>query len=179
MSQHAAKRNSVSEGIPLPLASNQELLELKQELQSLIARRAFEIFEKRGGQHGHDVVDWLQAESEIRHGCRHEIVEQPDSFLLRAELPGNFTADQIKVSVEPHRVMVSGEKPISSLYMEGKTTQTKSDTRRIFRVHELPADVDPSLSKAMLNRETLEIVMPKRMVTGERVKTAAAVSPGK
>jgi hypothetical protein len=31
-----------------------------------IARRAFEIFLSRGGEHGHDVEDWLQAERDIR-----------------------------------------------------------------------------------------------------------------
>ena len=31
-----------------------------------IARRAYELFEQRGGEHGHDVDDWLQAERELR-----------------------------------------------------------------------------------------------------------------
>ena len=31
-----------------------------------IARRAHELFEQRGGAHGHDLDDWLQAEVEIR-----------------------------------------------------------------------------------------------------------------
>ena len=30
-----------------------------------ITRRAYEIYERRGGQHGHSVDDWLQAEREI------------------------------------------------------------------------------------------------------------------
>ena len=31
-----------------------------------IARRAHEIYERRGGDHGHDLEDWLQAERELR-----------------------------------------------------------------------------------------------------------------
>jgi hypothetical protein len=31
-----------------------------------IARRAFEIYCERGGHHGHDLDDWLQAEHELR-----------------------------------------------------------------------------------------------------------------
>ena len=31
-----------------------------------IARRAYELFEQRGRQHGHDIDDWLQAERDIR-----------------------------------------------------------------------------------------------------------------
>jgi hypothetical protein len=35
-----------------------------------IARRAYEIFEHRGGGHGHDLDDWLQAEGEVRDSRR-------------------------------------------------------------------------------------------------------------
>ncbi|MBW2732745.1 MAG: DUF2934 domain-containing protein [Deltaproteobacteria bacterium] len=31
-----------------------------------IARRAYDIYEQRGGGHGGEVVDWHQAESELR-----------------------------------------------------------------------------------------------------------------
>jgi hypothetical protein len=31
-----------------------------------IARRAYQLYEERGGGHGHDLDDWLQAERELR-----------------------------------------------------------------------------------------------------------------
>ena len=31
-----------------------------------IAARAYELFLERGGEHGHDMEDWLAAESEVR-----------------------------------------------------------------------------------------------------------------
>ena len=34
----------------------------------VIAERAFVRFCARGGEHGHDVEDWLAAEAELRHG---------------------------------------------------------------------------------------------------------------
>jgi DNA relaxase NicK len=36
------------------------------ELRSLIARRAYEIYEERGRQDGSDVLDWLRAEIEVK-----------------------------------------------------------------------------------------------------------------
>ena len=30
-----------------------------------IARRAYELFLERGGEHGHDLDDWLEAENEL------------------------------------------------------------------------------------------------------------------
>lgn len=37
-----------------------------------IARRAYELYERRGGGHGHDWDDWFQAESELRHRASRE-----------------------------------------------------------------------------------------------------------
>jgi hypothetical protein len=33
---------------------------------SAIARRAYELYERRGGEHGRDLDDWLHAEDELR-----------------------------------------------------------------------------------------------------------------
>jgi hypothetical protein len=35
------------------------------EVQEQIRRRAYELYEERGRYDGHDVEDWLQAESEM------------------------------------------------------------------------------------------------------------------
>jgi tRNA 2-selenouridine synthase SelU len=54
-------------------ATKSAQIELQSELQTLrdiseadIARRAFEVYCSRGGQHGRDLEDWLQAERELR-----------------------------------------------------------------------------------------------------------------
>jgi DUF2934 family protein len=31
-----------------------------------VARRAYDLFLSRGGQHGHDIDDWLEAERQLR-----------------------------------------------------------------------------------------------------------------
>lgn len=36
-----------------------------------VARRAFELYERRGGEHGRDWDDWFQAEEELGAGRRH------------------------------------------------------------------------------------------------------------
>jgi len=39
----------------------------KRELTHIqIANRAFEIYVSRGGEHGHDVGDWFEAEQQLR-----------------------------------------------------------------------------------------------------------------
>ena len=47
--------------IPYPGPS----MALSEELRERIAHRAYEIHQRRGGQHGSDWEDWLQAEREI------------------------------------------------------------------------------------------------------------------
>lgn len=171
MNPQARRKLAQDASTGLKLASAEELLQLRQELHDLIARRSYELFERSGRQYGHDFDDWLQAESEILHSCRHEITERPDSFQIRGELPGGFTPDQIKVSVEPRRVIVSGETLVSGLFSDGTTTEKRSRVRRILRIHDLPAEVDPLNCKATLEGQQLEINLPKVKRAMEQAKT--------
>jgi len=43
---------------------------LGDDLHAGVARRAFELFCERGGEHGQDVDDWLQAEYELMNAQR-------------------------------------------------------------------------------------------------------------
>jgi hypothetical protein len=52
---------------------DQSSLELTEEY---IRERAYQIYEQQGRRDGHDVEDWLQAESEIV-GKKPALVEQP------------------------------------------------------------------------------------------------------
>ena len=42
-----------------------ERLPVEREVQEAISLRAYEIYQSRGGAHGGDLNDWLQAETEI------------------------------------------------------------------------------------------------------------------
>jgi hypothetical protein len=37
----------------------------RDPIREAIATRAFELFLERGGQHGHDIDDWLRAEQDV------------------------------------------------------------------------------------------------------------------
>ena len=41
------------------------VMKSESELQDQIRRRAYELYEQRGSNDGHEVNDWLQAESEV------------------------------------------------------------------------------------------------------------------
>ena len=37
-----------------------------ETINELVAKKAYELYEKRGGSHGNDIEDWLQAEKIVK-----------------------------------------------------------------------------------------------------------------
>lgn len=156
--QPAPRREATT---PVKLVAADALLNRKNEIHNMIAHRAFELFESHGSVHGHDMDDWIEAEVEVLHPYRHDLKESDGALVFKAGLPCSFTVDQLNVSVEPRRLMVSGERESDVICGGDEPAHTEKRTQRIFRMEELPVDVDPSRSTARLKGETLEIVMPK------------------
>ena len=51
--------------MPTPQRTTNQTTESTNELQEQIRRRAHELYEQRGRNDGHELDDWLQAESEV------------------------------------------------------------------------------------------------------------------
>jgi len=49
------------------------------ELTERISRRAYELFEARGREHGYDREDWLQAETEILATLQAGAIQEPEA----------------------------------------------------------------------------------------------------
>jgi HSP20 family protein len=166
---HHSSHSSIS--TDLNLVSVHELFEHTQDVSNLIGRRAFEIFEGRGHAHGNDREDWFLAESELLTPVKFHISESGDQITARAELPG-FNRQQIKVSVEPHRLSISGKAEPCEDHHSGKHADSVRHAQMMFRVIDLPAEIDLSKAKAAFNDGTLEVVLPKAVpVKSVRVET--------
>ena len=50
---------------PTPLKTTIQTIESTSDMQEQIRRRAHELYEQRGREDGHELDDWLQAESEV------------------------------------------------------------------------------------------------------------------
>jgi len=85
--------------MPVQLVTADILHNRKTELDLMIARRAFELFEGRGRGHGHDVDDWTTAELEVLRLYRHNLKESAEALVFHAKLPCSFTPDQFNISV--------------------------------------------------------------------------------
>src|SRR5262245_42489786 len=79
-----------------------------KELSQSVERRAYGYCEDRCRESGHDLEDWFRAESELMRRVPVEIKEAENQITVRAEAPG-FAPNEIKVSVEPQRLVISGK----------------------------------------------------------------------
>jgi HSP20 family protein len=155
---HHSSHASIS--TDLNLVSFHELFEHTQDVFNLIARRAFEIFESRGHVDGSDREDWFLAESELLTPVKFHLSESGEELTAHAEAPG-FTRQEIKVSLEPRRLSISAKAEPHDEHQPGKHTHSHRHARLMFRVIDLPAEVDLSKAKATYDDGKLEILMPK------------------
>jgi HSP20 family molecular chaperone IbpA len=130
-----------------------------QEIQLAIARRAFELFETRNREHGHDQEDWFQAESELLRPVSIAISETADRFSIRANVLG-LSEKELKVGIEPQRIAIVGRKEvIPTVAKEGSPAE--SHPEQILQPIALPSEIDPAGAVIELQSGVLRLELPK------------------
>lgn len=162
MKRQPAAVSRTREGVPLRLVSSDRILDRMKETFDAIARRAFEIFERNGRRVGRDLDDWFQAERELLQPLQLEISETEGTLTVEVEVPG-FTEKDIEISLEPRRLTISGTRESSEERRKGKTISSEPRSNRIFRVVDLPAEVDTASAavKATCEEGRLTILLPE------------------
>lgn len=138
-----------------------------------IAKRAFELFEERGRRFGNDLEDWLKAEHELLRRVPIEIKDADGQLNLRAEVPG-FTAENLKVSVDPKFVTIKGETESKEEKKEKDAYYSEWKSNKIFRTINLPHRVIPDQAKATVKDGILTITIPKGEDKPNEVKVKPA-----
>ena len=142
------------------LFAGDPLFERVQEIKELIARRAYELSEARGFSHGHELEDWLRAQSEILRGGPVDIRETETELTICAEVPG-FRERDLEVRVEPRRLFISGKRQEAPERRQGKTVYSERQANQIFFFLDLPAPIDPDKVNATLSDGVLEVKLLK------------------
>ena len=157
--QSAAVMKPIQQNAEPKLVPLNDMFNQMHALSDSIARRAFEIFQRRGRAHGNDLEDWFRAEAELFHGAHVHLYEFDDALAMQAEVPG-FAAEELEVRIESRRVTISGKRATN-----GKATRKilycDACADRIFRALGLPVEVDPKKATAVLRNGVLELAMPK------------------
>src|SRR2546422_6354549 len=141
------------------LFAGEPFIEPAQEINDLIARRAYELFESSGFTHGHGYEDWLRAESEILVQSRVDVPETEAGFAIRVDAPGIDEKD-LEVRAAPRSLCITGKRQESSDQKEGTTIYSERRSKHIFRV-QLPAETDPDTVHATVSDGLVEIKLLK------------------
>jgi HSP20 family molecular chaperone IbpA len=153
------------EATSLKVVEPKSLFDRIRRIHESIARRAFEIFEGNGATWGHDLDNWFKAEAELLHPAHMNITETDGTVNVQAEVPG-FTANELEVSVEPQRLLISGKKETTKEETKkGKTIYQEQCSSELLRIVDLPVAVDATKATASLKNGVLELSMPKAAQT--------------
>jgi HSP20 family protein len=138
----------------------EKLFEQMKEFSQSVARRAYGYFEARGREFGHDLEDWFRAESELMRRVPVEVKEADGKITVRAEVPG-FAANEIKISVEPQRLVISGKSEKATEEKKEQTLLSEFRSNQFCRELRLPAEVEPDKTTAVLKDGVLELIFVK------------------
>jgi HSP20 family molecular chaperone IbpA len=143
---------AIKQAVPVVEA---DVFDRMNETTSLIAQRAFEIYESRGGAHGFDRDDWFTAERELLPELQIDYDVTDSAVQLTMQVPG-FEAKDLEVEVGHQRVVVFGLHTDS-----GEGAADNCIVRKTIGVAELPSEVDPQMARATLQNGTLRVVLPR------------------
>jgi HSP20 family molecular chaperone IbpA len=148
------------------------ILEEIRNLSERIRERAFELFQHRGGEAGHDLEDWLLAEQDFIRSPQSELIENDRTLVFRLHAPG-FQADEIKVTVLPDALVVKAESHNEHETKEGKLHFSEFGQKMLFRHYPLPGPIIIEKVTASLDNGVLQLTVPKAK-QALVAKTAAA-----
>lgn len=97
------------------------------KVQEQVARRAYELFQARGGEHGYHIADWLQAEKEI-------MSKQPKVSASVKPVAPVKTSEAVKPAkpVEAPKVIKPAEKakPVAANSASGSAARKKVNGKK-------------------------------------------------
>jgi HSP20 family molecular chaperone IbpA len=94
----------ITDGSPKTLSFFSDIAKQSEAIE----RRAFDLFEKRGKELGHELEDWLKAERDVVLSPLSELVDEGKVFKARIALPG-FDAKDVQVSAMKDAIVVKAD----------------------------------------------------------------------
>jgi HSP20 family protein len=142
------------------LVEGEKMLEHFAALTKETAQKAYEFFQKRGGEIGKELDDWFKAESEILLPVPVDITETAEQFNVRAAIPG-FKPEEIEVSVKDKLLILSGKTEMREKKEGENTVYSEWRSNRFFRQLPLSSEVNAEKVEATLKDGVLMLTLPK------------------
>jgi HSP20 family molecular chaperone IbpA len=143
------------------IVSPAEIQEYLNTVFDLIARRAYEVFESRGGVHGHDWEDWFQAESEVLRPVTCELGDSGNALVAVAAVD-DYRPEDLRISVEPRCLRICGL-TVANDNRSDASEEEGQHFDRFFISLNLPTEIDTSGISADIKRGVLEVRLPKTL----------------
>jgi HSP20 family molecular chaperone IbpA len=145
---------------PIKTGKMENLLERINRIHDVIARRAYELFERERRAEGNDVRHWLEAEKDLLLPVNVTMEETESEIVVQAEVSG-FTADDLEVNVEPRCLTITGLHQSKTARKKAGVVESEESSEEIFRSIELPSEVNTTKISATLKDGVLNVQMPK------------------
>jgi HSP20 family molecular chaperone IbpA len=133
-----------------------QFCERSDRITHQLAKRAFQLFEERGCEHGHDLDDWFKAEAELLTPIPIKVKETAGEIRVEAEV-GGFNDDEVAFNLEKNQLTIQGIKQTS----HDDATGSESQFQMVYGSISLPSEVVTQKAHATLKDGILEIVAPK------------------
>jgi HSP20 family protein len=166
MSQVAIKKANDAGKKTLPVFE-----EIAKRLEA-VRERAFDLFEKRGRELGHDREDWLAAERELFDWPAAEFAEKDGAYEIHVTLPG-FEAKDVEVSATPTEVVVHASMEERKKTQKGRVLWTEFGSNEVYRHFGVPNPINVDKMTANLENGLLRITAPETAKPKE-IRAAAA-----
>jgi len=126
-----------------------------ERYRSAVARRAYDIFERYGHNHGNDVSHWLQAEQELALTLP-QVHESGGTYSVDLVLPG-VSAEQVKVCAHDDHAVISAEKTTR----RKESGEDVSETVSTYYLVRWPEETNADSTKAQLDNGRLTVTARK------------------
>ena len=156
--------------LPVPYDEFETFPKHVEEFFDLIARRPFELLEKRPLLFGRELEHLWKTEPEMLRPLFLKLYETEENLVVRAEVPG-YTEKELNITCEPWRLSITGRKEIKEEAKAEKKEEMPiyAEKSHIYKTVKFPVEVKADAVKATLKHGILEITLPKAEVV-KRIK---------
>ena len=150
--------------VPVPLEEFETFPRHVEEFFDLVARRPFELLEKRPFPSFRELEHLWKPEPGAFRPVFLKLYETEENLVVRAEVPG-YTEKELTITCEPCLV-ISCKKEYKEEFKSEKKEEIPIHTEKalIYKAIKSPAEIKPDNVKAVLKNGILEVTLPKAEV---------------
>ena len=138
---------------------SQKFDEHMRSVFDLVSRRAYEMYENRGGLHGHDWEDWYEAKSASLQAVTNEVSDSGDAFNAVLDIT-TYRPQDLRISATPQSLRICGRADGGN-YEAEKSGLAPTYPRAFSLSYHFPVPINPGKVSAEIRNDVLEVRAPK------------------